>query len=44
VHEPSGVIEKVVFDVTSPSELFEASKPCAVYDCEPPAPIVAVEG
>jgi hypothetical protein len=30
VHEPSGAIEKVVFDVTSPSELFEASKPSAL--------------
>jgi hypothetical protein len=29
VHDPSGAIEKVVNAVTSPSELFEASKPCA---------------
>ena len=44
VQEPLGVIEKVVFDVTSPSELFAASKPCAVYVRVPPAAIVALEG
>src|SRR6478672_8263971 len=44
VQEPSGPIENVVLAVTSPSELFEASKPSAVYDCEPPAPIDALEG
>ena len=30
LHEPSGAIVKVVFAVTLPSELFEASKPCAI--------------
>ena len=44
VQDPFGPIEKVVLDVTSPSELFEASKPSAVYACEPPAPIDALEG
>ena len=44
VQDPFGPIEKVVLDVTSPSELFEASKPSAVYACEPPAAIDALEG
>ena len=44
VQDPFGPIEKVVLDVTSPSELFEASKPSAVYACEPPAPIDPLEG
>ena len=44
VQDPSGPIENVVLAVTSPSELFEASKPSAVYDREPPAPIDALEG
>ena len=44
VHEPSGPIEKLVLEVTSPSELLEASKPSAVYTCEPPATIVALAG
>ena len=44
VQDPSGAIEKLVLAVTSPSELFEASKPSAVYACEPPAPIDALEG
>jgi hypothetical protein len=44
VHEPFGEIEKVVVDVASPSELFEASKPSAVYACDPPAEIVALDG
>src|SRR6476659_3392411 len=44
VQDPFGPIENVVLPVTSPSELFEASKPSAVYACEPPAPIDALEG
>src|ERR671935_289450 len=44
VHEPFGPIENVVNDVTSPSELFDASKPSAVYVCEPPAVSTAVTG
>ena len=44
VQDPFGPIEKVVKVVTSPSELFEASKPSAVYACEPPAAIDALEG
>ena len=44
VHEPFGAIENVVLDVTSPSELLPASKPCAVYACEPPAVIDALAG
>ena len=44
VQDPFGPIEKVVKVVTSPSELFEASKPSAVYACEPPAPIDPLEG
>src|ERR671922_74207 len=44
VHEPSGRIENVVDEVTSPSELFPASKASAVYACEPPALIVADAG
>src|SRR6266540_2690420 len=44
VHEPFARIENVVRAVTSPSELFAASKPSAVYVCEPPALIVALAG
>src|SRR5712691_2474351 len=44
VQVPSGPIENVVKAVTSPSELFDASKPCAVYAWKPPAPIVALDG
>src|SRR3982751_2651544 len=44
VHVPSGATEKVVNGVTSPSEFPDASKPSAVYVCEPPAPIVALAG
>ncbi len=44
VHDPSGPTENTVDAVTSPSELFEESKPSAVYVCEPPALIVAVAG
>lgn len=42
--DPFGPIENTVDAVTSPSELFDASKPCAVYACEPPALIVAPAG
>jgi hypothetical protein len=41
---PSGEIENVVNDVTSPSELFDASKASAVYVCDAPAAIVALAG
>ena len=44
VQDPSGEIENLVPDVTSPSELLAASKPSAVYACEPPAVIVALAG
>ncbi len=44
VQDPFGPIENVVEAVTSPSELLEASKPSAVYDCEPPAAVVALAG
>src|ERR671937_364642 len=44
VQEPFGPIENVVDAVTSPSEFPDASKPWAVYVCEPPALIVAVAG
>ena len=44
LQDPFGAIEKVVLEVTSPSELLAASKPWAVYACEPPATIVALEG
>jgi len=44
VHVPFGVIENVVNAVTSPNELPVESKPSALYDCEPPAPIVALDG
>src|SRR4051812_9994953 len=44
LQDPSGAIEKLVPAVTSPSEFPPASKPCAVYDCEPPDAIVAVAG
>jgi len=44
VQDPFGAIEKAVAAVTSPSELFDASNPCAVYACEPPALIVALDG
>ena len=44
LQEPFGPIEKLVLAVTSPSEWFEASKPSAVYACEPPAVIDALEG
>jgi hypothetical protein len=44
VHEPFGESVKVVPEVTSPSELLDASNPCAVYVCEPPEPIVADAG
>ena len=44
MQDPFGPIEKVVLDVTSPSELLEASKPSAVYACEPPAVIDALAG
>ncbi len=36
-HEPAGVIANVVDEVTSPRELFAASKPSAVYACATPA-------
>ena len=42
--EPFGLIEKVVLEVTSPSELSYWSRPCAVYVCEPPAAIVEDAG
>ncbi len=35
VHEPSGLIEKVADEVTSPSETPDVSKACAVYDMAP---------
>src|ERR671937_545699 len=44
VQEPFGLIVKVVFAVTSPSELLYWSRPCAVYACEPPGLIVAEAG
>ena len=44
LQDPSGAIEKLVPAVTSPSELFAASKPCALYACEPPDAIVALAG
>src|SRR3954462_6432177 len=44
LQDPSGAIEKLVPAVTSPSEFPPASKPCAVYDCEPPDAIVALPG
>src|SRR5919202_6709258 len=44
VQEPFGPIENIVEEVTSPSELLAASKPSAVYVCEPPAVIVALAG
>ena len=44
VQDPFGPIENVVPAVTSPSELLEASKPSAVYVCEPPAVIDVLEG
>ena len=33
LQDPFGAIEKVVLEVTSPSELLAASKPWAVYTC-----------
>ena len=42
--EPSGPIEKVVDEVTSPSELPEWSKPVAVNVWDMPAATDAVEG
>ena len=44
VHDPSGAIVNVVSAVTSPSGLFELSKPWAVYACEPPATISRSRG
>jgi hypothetical protein len=44
VQDPSGEIENVLKAVTSPSELFAASNPCAVYVCDVPALIVALAG
>src|ERR687887_589428 len=44
VHEPSGVMLNVVFEVTSPSELSYWSRPSAVYVCEPPDAIDAEAG
>src|SRR6266487_4184663 len=44
VHDPSGLIENVVLEVTSPIGFPEASRLWAVYDCVPPAVIVAVAG
>src|SRR4051812_34637150 len=44
VHEPSGMIAKLVCVVTSPTELFAASNPSAVYVCATPAVVVAGEG
>src|SRR3954468_1694798 len=44
LQEPFGAIEKAVDAVTSPSELSYWSRPCAVYDCEPPAVIVDEAG
>src|SRR5919201_2673532 len=44
VHVPSGEIENVVNGVTSPSELFAASKASAVYVCEAAASTVALAG
>src|ERR671934_14647 len=44
VQEPSGAIENVVAEVTSPRLLSYWSRPCAVYVCEPPALIVADAG
>jgi hypothetical protein len=43
-HEPSGLIENLVLEVTSPIGLPEESKLCAVYDWVLPAAIVALEG
>jgi len=44
LQEPFGPIEKVVLEVTSPSELSYWSRPSAVYACEPPDAIVAEAG
>ena len=44
VHEPSGSIENVVLDVTSPSGLPAASNAAAVNACDPPATIVSPVG
>src|SRR5919205_3656123 len=44
LQEPFGVMLKVVLEVTSPSEFAAASKPSAVYVCEPPAVMVAADG
>ena len=44
LQEPFGPIEKVVLDVTSPSELSYWSRPSAVYACEPPAVMTAEAG
>ena len=44
LHDPSGAMVKVVEAVTSPSEFSYRSRPAAVYDCDPPAAIVAVAG
>src|SRR5437764_6274577 len=44
VHEPLGVIEKVLVPVTSPRELSYRSRASAVYDCCPPDAIVEVAG
>ncbi len=44
VQEPFGEIEKVVPEVTLPSELFAASNPSAAYACEPVATMVALDG
>src|SRR5919204_539565 len=44
VQEPSGAIENVVAEVTSPRLLSYWSRPCAVYVCEPPELIVADAG
>src|ERR671934_44879 len=44
VQEPSGAIENVVAEVTSPRLLSYWSRASAVYVCEPPALIVAEAG
>src|SRR5881227_2052183 len=44
LQEPFGAIEKLVVDVRSPSELPYWSRPAAVYACDPPEVMEAVDG
>src|SRR5438094_449124 len=44
LQEPFGAIEKLVVDVRSPRELPYWSRPAAVYVCDPPEVIEAVDG